>query len=185
MSESCSKLSCLFCSLRQIENGRAGAAIDLTVDAMFDKLALELVGDAPDALPSRRTVQLRQPHDDGAARFRLDLRAGQILQLLAHVLHADASSERRVDLERFLRDAGGRFSSFSMPMQRAHVVQPVDQLHQQHTDVVGHGEHELAEILRLLRARSAKTSSCEGLSAPSTRAAISSPKFLATLHSTR
>jgi hypothetical protein len=33
-------------------------------------------------------------------------------------------------------------------VERAHVVQPVGELHQQHADVVGHGEQELAQILR-------------------------------------
>ena len=37
-------------------------------------------------------------------------------------------------------------------MQRAHVVQTVGKLHQQHADVVRHREHQLAEILRLFRA---------------------------------
>src|SRR3546814_3522655 len=33
-------------------------------------------------------------------------------------------------------------------VQRAHIVQPVGQLHQQHPDVVRHGEQELAQIFR-------------------------------------
>ena len=33
-------------------------------------------------------------------------------------------------------------------MERAHVVQPVGELDQQHADVVRHGEQELAQILR-------------------------------------
>ncbi len=36
-------------------------------------------------------------------------------------------------------------------MQRAHVVQPVRQLHQQDADVLRHGDDQLAEILRLAR----------------------------------
>ncbi len=32
-------------------------------------------------------------------------------------------------------------------MQRAHIVQPVAQLHQQHADVLAHGEQELAQVL--------------------------------------
>ena len=37
-------------------------------------------------------------------------------------------------------------------MQRAHVVQPVGELHQQHADVAADRQHQLAEILRLLGA---------------------------------
>src|SRR3546814_4503864 len=35
-------------------------------------------------------------------------------------------------------------------MQRTHVVQAVRELDQQHADVLRHGEHQLAEVLRLL-----------------------------------
>ena len=45
-----------------------------------------------------------------------------------------------------------RFSGLSMIAQRAHVVQAVGQLDQQHADVVGDRQHQLAEILRLLGA---------------------------------
>ena len=34
--------------------------------------------------------------------------------------------------------------------QGAHVVHPVGQLHQQHPDVVGHGQDHLADVFRLL-----------------------------------
>ena len=43
-----------------------------------------------------------------------------------------------------------RLSSLLDEAQRLHVVQPVGELDQQHADVLGHREHELAEILRLL-----------------------------------
>ncbi len=36
-------------------------------------------------------------------------------------------------------------------MQRAHVVQTVGKLHQQHAHIVGNGEQQLAEVLGLLR----------------------------------
>ena len=45
-----------------------------------------------------------------------------------------------------------RRSSSLHEMQRAHVVQPVGELDQQHADVAAHRQHELAEILRLLGA---------------------------------
>ena len=45
-----------------------------------------------------------------------------------------------------------RLSGFVDVAQRAHIVQPVGQLHQQHADVAGDGQHQLAEILRLLGA---------------------------------
>ena len=43
-----------------------------------------------------------------------------------------------------------RFSGLLMKSQRLHVVQAVGQLDQQDADVLGHRQHELAEILGLL-----------------------------------
>ena len=40
-----------------------------------------------------------------------------------------------------------RFSWLGMRVERAHVVQPVGELDQQHADVVGHRQQELAQIL--------------------------------------
>ena len=45
-----------------------------------------------------------------------------------------------------------RFSALLDVLKRAHVVQPVGELHQQHANVVGDRQHQLAEILRLLGA---------------------------------
>ncbi len=74
---------------------------------------------------------------------------GQILELLAHLMHAHAAGKRRVDVERLLRGAPARLRR---PMrQRAHIVQPVGELDQEHADVVGDGEQKLAQVLGLLR----------------------------------
>src|SRR3546814_4303803 len=64
--------------------------------------------------------------------------------LFAHeLIHADPLGERRIDVHRFARDAFALFLVLD-EMQRAHVMQPIRQLDQQHTDVVGHGEQEFA-----------------------------------------
>ena len=99
----------------------------------------------------RLRIQPRQPRDDGIARFGIEFGEGEVFQLLAHVLHADAPGERRIDVERLLRDAAALLRLLDV-LQRAHVVQPVGELHQQHADVVRHRQHQLAEILRLLGA---------------------------------
>ena len=85
-------------SLRQIENGPFRAALDPRLDAGFGELALDLVGDAGDALRGLR-VELLQPLHDRLARLRVQLGEREIFELLAHVLHADAPGERRVDLD--------------------------------------------------------------------------------------
>ncbi len=74
---------------------------------------------------------------------------GVVLQLLTHRLHAHAPGERRIDVDRLLRDALARIGLHVL--QRAHVVQPVGELDEQHADVAGDGDEELAEVLGLLR----------------------------------
>ena len=72
---------------------------------------------------------------------------GEVLELVAHLLDAHAAGERRVDVERLLGDAlalVGRHEA-----ERAHVVQPVGELDQQHAHVGGDREQELAEVLAL------------------------------------
>ena len=63
-------------------------------------------------------------------------------------MHAHAAGERRIDVERLLGDAPPRLGR---PIrERAHVVQPVGELDEQHADVVGDGQQELAQVLGLL-----------------------------------
>ena len=82
----------------------------------------------------------------------IQFREGQVFQLLAHVLHADAARPAARRCPPFPGRCGGACPALSMIAQGAHVVQPVGQLHQQHADVAGDGQHQLAEILRLLGA---------------------------------
>ena len=96
-------------------------------------------------------VEAGEMGDDGIARFGIQFGEGQVFQLLAHILHADAPGQRRVDVHRLLGDALALFRLFD-ETQGAHIVQPVGQLDQQHADVAGDGQHQLAEILRLLGA---------------------------------
>ena len=79
----------------------------------------------------------------------IELAERQILELFAHLLHAHAAGKRRVDVERFLRGDAPRLGR--TVFERAHVVQPVCELDQQHAHVVGDSEQKLAQILGLLR----------------------------------
>src|SRR5579885_2182498 len=72
----------------------------------------------------------------------------QVFELLAHSLHAHAACKRRVNVERFLRDAGAL--PLRDKMERAHIVQPVGELDEQHANVLRHSEQEFAEVLCLL-----------------------------------
>ena len=97
------------------------------------------------------TAQEIQPRLDGRIGLRIELREGQRLQLRLHCVHADAFRERRIDLHRLARGPAAALGILH-EMQRAHVVQPVGQLHQQHADVAADRQHQLAEVLSLLGA---------------------------------
>ena len=71
---------------------------------MLGQLALDLVGDAPHPVAAHH-VEAGEMGDDGIARFRIELGEGQVFQLLAHILHADAAGQRRIDVHRLLGDA--------------------------------------------------------------------------------
>ena len=71
----------------------------------------------------------------------------EVLELGAHVLHAHAAGERGIDVHRLLGDAPALFGRHEV--ERAHVVQAVGELDQQHADVGRDGEQELAQVLGL------------------------------------
>ncbi len=67
---------------------------------------------------------------------------GEVLELLLDLLHAQAVGQRGVDVQRLLGDAlllGERHRG-----DRAHVVQPVGQLDDEHPQVARHGDEHLA-----------------------------------------
>ena len=92
-------------------------------------------------------AQILEPRLDHRIGVRHEMAEGQILELVAHPLHAHAAGERRINIERFLRDPRALVRRHEM--QRAHIVQPVGELDQQHAHVFGDGEQKFAEILRL------------------------------------
>ncbi len=74
---------------------------------------------------------------------------GEVLQLPAHLLDAEPVGQRGVDVEGLL--CGAALLPFRHDGERAHVVQAVGQLDQQHPPVVRHGDEHLADGGRLLR----------------------------------
>ena len=101
--------------------------------------------------PTHAAVALEnagQPLGDRAVGFRIDVAEGQLLQLLAHALHAHAAGQRRIDLHRLLGDAQALVLRHMV--ERAHVVQAVGELDQQHAHVLGDRQQQLAQVLRLL-----------------------------------
>jgi hypothetical protein len=65
----------------------------------------------------------------------------------AHGVHPQAVGDGGVDLEGFLGDAPAFFAG--QHFQRAHVVQAVGQLDQDHANVAGHGHGHFLEVFRL------------------------------------
>ena len=87
---------------------------------------------------------------DAGTGVGVKLVEGQILQLILHPLHAEPLGQRRVNIHRLAGDPAALFVAFDK-MQGLHVVQTVSELDEQHPDVLGHRQYELAKILGLFR----------------------------------
>ena len=91
--------------------------------------------------------KVRKPFGDGFPGIGVDLAESQFLQFLAHVLHAHAPCQRRINIHRLFGDAHAL--GFGHVVDGAHVVQSVGQLDQQHPHILGHRQQELAQVLGL------------------------------------
>ena len=85
---------------------------------------------------------------DLGVALRVQHREREVFELPLHVLDAEAVRERRVDVERLLRDA--LLLRLRQRRDRAHVVQPVGELDQQDADVLRHRDEHLAHRRGLL-----------------------------------
>ena len=121
------------------------AAGDLGLQPMVGQMQLQPEADAADEVAAG-FVQLLQAASDRGVGVRLQLAEGQGLHLVHDLVHADPLCERGIDIHRLLRDAPALFLAGHV-MQRAHVVQAVGELDQQHADIVAQCQQELAQIL--------------------------------------
>jgi hypothetical protein len=71
---------------------------------------------------------------------------GERLQLIHEAVQPDPLGKRRIDVHRLACDPAALLVGLDV-VQRPHIVQPVGELDQQHPDVVGHRQQELAQIL--------------------------------------
>ena len=114
------------------------------VDAGRGKRLAELPLDAPD-----EPLALRAPRGDRGCRSAVVLRVEhverQVLELPLHLPDAEPSGERRVDVHGLARDLAlaVRLEVFD----RAHVVQPVGDLHDHHPHILRHRQQHLAHGL--------------------------------------
>ena len=91
--------------------------------------------------------ELKARHD-GRPGVVIKLGEGQVLKLALDAVHADTGRQRRIDIHGLAGDAVA-FLRVTDKIERAHVVQAVSELDQQHPNIVGHGEQQFAEIFRL------------------------------------
>ena len=121
-------------------------ARDFGDDAGFRERMFHVERDGID-LPAVLAADLVEALGDRLEGFGLELFEGEHLHLAHIFVHAHPLGQRGVDIHRLARDALALLRLFN-EVERAHVVQPVAQLHQQHADILAHGEQELAQILR-------------------------------------
>ena len=87
--------------------GALAPPLHLGLDAAVGELLGELLLDLGD----RRAVALGQrvePRAHHLIGFRIELAERQVLELLAHLVHAHAAGERRIDFQRLLGGAPAR-----------------------------------------------------------------------------
>ena len=96
-------------------------------------------------LPAASLADLRQPPGDGGIGLRLQLLESQQMHLAHIFIHAHPLGQGGIDFHGFTGDAAAFFRAFDV-MQRAHVVQPVGQLDQQHPQILAHRQQEFAQI---------------------------------------
>ena len=125
---------------------RLFAAIDFELQAAGRELVLDRLEDLLDhfaAVAARGLDRLRQ----GLVAQRIQVREREVLQLAVDIVQAEAVGNRHIHFHRLAGDAAllGRHHD----AQRAHIVQAVGELDQDHAHVGRHRQQHLAEILGL------------------------------------
>ena len=73
-----------------------------------------------------------------SAGVRIEDAKRQVLQFFTHLLHTHAASERRIDIKSLFGDSPPR--RWRHELHRAHVVQPIRELNEQHAHIIGDGD---------------------------------------------
>ena len=126
-----------------------GTPRNLSLQADRLEALMELGNDLADHIAALIAQKL-QTGQDGGSGVRIKLYEGKVFEFILHILDADALRQGRVDIHGFMSNPASLLRILD-EVQRAHIVKPVRQLHQQHSDIFRHGQHELAKIFRLLR----------------------------------
>ena len=151
MSDTCSSDTSLRCILVQMECGPLRRPVTSAVQSGLVQRLQQRLDNRLD-LAAPLPVQEFEPLHDIRARVRLQHGEGAVFQVLLPVLHPDPLGQRHIDVERLGRDPAALLF-IGNELERAHVVQAVGKLDQQHPDVLGHREHQLAQVFGLPGAR--------------------------------
>ncbi len=116
-------------------------------DPARGKLGRELMLDFADQIAVAGGERV-EPRADDLERLRMQLLEGEVFQFAPHRMHAHASGQRRIDIDRLLRHPPPQLGRHMR--DGAHIVQAIGELHEQHAHVFGDGEQKLAQILGLL-----------------------------------
>ena len=119
---------------------------DLRLDLGVLEVLLDLGDHLAEELPARRRPLGDQP-DDLVVDLGVQGREREVLELPLDGVHAEPVGQRGVDVEGL---AGGPLLRLALDVaQRAHVVEPVGELDDQHPDVARHRDDHLADGLGL------------------------------------
>ena len=118
-------------------------------DAALAQYAIECRNDPRDEIAAL-LAQEGEARLQALPRIGIELGESEILELVLHAMHADALGERRVNVHRLARDAASLVVVLDV-VERLHIVQAVGELDEEDANVFRHRQHQLAEVLRLLR----------------------------------
>ena len=124
--------------------GRLDAADQVVAQPFLGQALGHLRLDGGQRLAAHHRLGGDAPGNDRMAE-RIQRPEAQVLQLGLDLVHAQALGDGGVDFQRLAGDAPARFHRHGV--ERAHVVQAVGQLDEDHAQVARHRQHHLAEAL--------------------------------------
>ena len=128
--------------------GRLLSAIDIGLQARLGQDPLDLARHAVDGATMLQLQRLQPPLDGGLGRW-VQMGERQFFQLGRDRVDADGPSQGRIDFQRFAADPLALLRLHEL--ERAHVVQAIRQLDQQHPYVAADGQDKLSQVLGLTR----------------------------------
>ena len=114
--------------------------------------------------------------DQLAVGLRLEVLEREVLELPLDLPHPQPMGQRGVDLHRLAGDP--RLLLGRQALERAHVVEPVGELDDDHPHVLGHGHEHLPDVLGLLLLHGPRAAELRELGHPVDEASHLAPEAL-------